>query len=121
MSHCWVGSTHDLTMLKLEFPSQQDWFKPFRVLLDLGYVGFESAYACRQAILPKKKTKNKPLSRSQKYRNKKKSQEGILVEHSLAGLKRYRILNDRVRSKNFRLYDDILEICSGLWNFYLLC
>lgn len=35
-------------------------------------------------------------------------------------VKRYRILTDRLRIKKFTLYDDFLEVCAGLWNFYLL-
>jgi hypothetical protein len=26
-------------------------------------------------------------------------------------------LSDRLRMKNYDLYDDILEICAGLWNY----
>ena len=43
----------------------------------------------------------------------------IVVEHAHAGLKRYRILADRLRMHNFMLYDVVLGVCAGLWNFYL--
>jgi hypothetical protein len=45
--------------------------------------------------------------------------ERIKVEHSIGGLKRYRILSDRLRTHLIDLYDDILWVCAGLWNFYL--
>ena len=41
------------------------------------------------------------------------------VEHSIGGMKRYRFLADRLRNHDFNLYDDVLEICSVLWNFNL--
>ncbi len=43
----------------------------------------------------------------------------IKVEHSIAGMKRYRILSDRLRIHLIDLYDDILALCVGLRNFYL--
>ena len=51
--------------------------------------------------------------------NKEKAKERIYVEHSICGIKRYRILSDRLRIHDSELYDDILEICAGLWNFLL--
>ena len=45
----------------------------------------------------------------------------IVVEHAHAGLKRYRILSDRLRMHNWGLYDVILGVCAGLWNFHLSC
>ena len=107
-------------MLKMEFPPEKGWFQGLRVRLDLGYQGFEKAYACLEAILPHKKKKGQKLTDEEKAENKQKSQERIYVEHSICGLKRYRILVDRLRTKKFELYDDFLEVCAGLWNFYLL-
>jgi hypothetical protein len=43
----------------------------------------------------------------------------IKVEHSIGGMKRYRILSDRLRNHLIDLYDDILGACAGPWNFYL--
>jgi hypothetical protein len=43
----------------------------------------------------------------------------IKVDHSIGGMKRYRILSDRLRNHLIDLYDDILGVCAGLWNFYL--
>ncbi len=45
--------------------------------------------------------------------------ERIKVEHSIAGLKRYRILSDRLRTHFIDLYDDIRGGYAGLWSFYL--
>ena len=48
------------------------------------------------------------------------AQQRVFIEHAIGGLKRFRILSDRFRNKIFSLYDQILEVCAGLWNFYLL-
>lgn len=119
MSYCWVGCTHDFTMLKKEFPPKYKWFKKFKVRLDLGYQGFEKEYPCKELYLPKKKPKGGQLSEEEKASNKLKAKDRISVEHSLSGLKRYRILSSRLRMKDFGQYNDILEVCAGLWNFYL--
>jgi hypothetical protein len=41
------------------------------------------------------------------------------VEHSIGGLKRYRILYDRLRLQDYGMCDTVVEVCAGLWNFYL--
>jgi hypothetical protein len=60
------------------------------------------------------------LTEQQKQNNKAMAQQRVLIEHSIGGMKRFRILDDRFRNKKFSLYDQILEVCAGLWNFYLL-
>lgn len=119
MSYCWVGRTHDFTMLKEEFPPNKGWFRKHKVRLDLGYQGFEKEYVCKDLSIPKKKPKGKELNELEREENKLKSRERIVVEHSLSGLKRYRLLTNKARIKDFGYYNDILEVCAGLWNFYL--
>lgn len=106
-------------MLKEEFPPEEGWFKQKCVRLDLGYLGFDKVYECLQAVLPEKRKKGRHLSDESKAENKRKSQERIFVEHSIGGIKRYRVLADRLRTKKTELYNDFLEVCAGLWNFYL--
>ena len=119
LSRCWIGSTHDFSLLKLEFPPGQEWFRDFVIRLDLGFLGFEKVYPCKEAVLPKKKQKEQPLTVEEKATNRVKAQERIWVEHGIGGMKRYRILVDRLRTKIFEFYDDCLEVCAGLWNLYL--
>lgn len=119
LSVCFVGHTHDFSLLKLELPPEQGWFRDKVVRLDLGFQGFDKLYACKDAILPQKKAKGKNLSAEEKLANKEKAQERIWVEHGIGGMKRYRILVDRLRTKKFEFYDDFLEVCAGLWNLYL--
>ena len=42
-----------------------------------------------------------------------------LLNISLYGIKRYRILSDQRRIHDPDLYDNILAVCAELWNLYL--
>lgn len=119
VSKCWVGKTHDYRMLTEEFPPEQKWFKNFRVRVDLGFLGIEKDYECKELLLPKKKKKNRELNILEKVENKLLASERIFVEHSIGGMKRYRILSDRLRVHDLDLYNVILGVTGGLWNFYL--
>lgn len=104
-------------MFKLEFPQGQPWFANLDVRLDLGFFGFEKDYECKTRYLPNKQE----LTSKQKAENKLLAGERIVVEHSIAGLKRYRILSDRLRMHDLDLYNQVLGVCAGLWNFRLNC
>jgi DDE superfamily endonuclease len=119
LSKCYVGKTHDYALLKNEFPPQEDWFSNHRVRVDSGYQGFAKDYECLEVIIPHKKPKNQELTEAQKEDNTKKSGKRIWVEHSIGGMKRYRFLSDRLRAHDIGLYNQILGICAGLWNFGL--
>lgn len=121
LSHCWVGKTHDYRVFKEEFPPEQAWFADFCVRVDLGFLGFAEDYVCKELWIPHKKPQKQELTQTQKEENKLRASERIVVEHAIAGMKRYRILADRLRMQDLKLYDDILGVCAGLWNFYLSC
>ena len=106
-------------MFQREFPPGQDWFTEVRVRVDLGFVGFDKDYTCKELLIPHKKPQKQELTAEQKAENKVLAGERSVVEHSLAGLKRYRILSDRLRLHDFDLYNQVLGICAGLWNFRL--
>ncbi len=119
VSECWVGKTHDYSMFKQEFPPGQDWFKNFTVRVGLGFLGIDKDYACKRILLPHKKKKNQELDGDQIKENRSQACGRISVEHAIGGMKRYRVLSDRLRIHDVKLYNDILGICAGLWNFYL--
>jgi hypothetical protein len=120
ISQPYEGQAHDYPILQMEFPPAQDWFAKFEVRLDLGYQGFGNLYKCLKLTIPNKKPRNQELTDAQKNENTAFSKERVKVEHSLAGLKRFRILSDRLRIHDIKLYHEILGVCAGLWNFNLL-
>jgi hypothetical protein len=119
VSHCYPGRHHDYAILKQEFSKGKDWFKRHKTHVDLGYVGIGKDYPCNDISIPHKKPRNGELTESQKEENRSFGSQRIAVENSLAGIKRYRILSDRLRIHNLDLYHFIFSICVGLWNFYL--
>ncbi len=112
-----MGKEHDYALLKEEFPPEHPWFKNKKVRLDSGYQGFQKDYEYSEVCLPSKKSKKKELTQQQKDKNRLDAVERIKVEHSIGGLKRYRILSDKARIKDRRLFNEIIGVCAGLWNF----
>jgi hypothetical protein len=120
----WGGKYHDFSLLKEEF-KQEKVFKDHQVWVDLAYVGFGKYYKTKKLHLPHKKprkTKTRPdahLTECQKQSNKQKSQVRIVVEHAIAGMKRYKILMEKFRNKSEEFADAVIEVCAGLWNYKL--
>ena len=101
-------------MLHEEFPCEYDWFEQHRIRVDLGFQGIEKDYQCQEVCLPHKKPKKQELTVEQKEENKELARKRVRIEHALGGLKRYRILSDRLRLRNYATYDVILGVCAGL-------
>lgn len=59
------------------------------------------------------------LTEEQKNDNRKIARERIFVENAICGMKRYRVLSNKLRTHLIDLYDLMLGVCAGLWNFYL--
>ena len=108
-------------MFQSEFPPAQPWLERFRLRVDLGFLGIEKDDVGKEILIPHKKPRKQELTPAKKAENQGLASQRIVVEHAHAGLKRYRILADRLRMHNFVLYDVVLGVCAGLWNFYLSC
>lgn len=113
-------------MLKTEFPPDLPWFEALAVLVDLGYFGIRTDYTGEQITLPHKKPRTSQrhpqtaLTATQKTENRVISQTRIAIEHAIAGIKRYNILVHRFRNRRTNFHDDVIAICSALWNFALI-
>ena len=119
MSDAYYGSCHDYRMLKEEFnPKQGTWFDEHDLYVDLGFLGIDKDYH-PQIPLPFKRKKQQELNFYQQQFNKSLSQIRIKVEHAIGGIKRFRILADRLRIKCFYKYNQIAKVCAGIWNFCL--
>ncbi len=112
-----VGKIHDYKLFKNDFPPSCEWFTKLVVHIDLGYQGFESDYSVKNVLIPFKKNKHeKELSDLKKAYNRKLAQWRVRIEHAIGGIKRYRILAERIRLKSINQMNTILEVCAGLWN-----
>lgn len=119
VSQCYVGKEHDFSILKNEFCPGRGWFKKYQVQLDLGFQGFSDYYRSKHLEIPHKKPRKSELNPKQKQENKMMSSKRVTVEHSIGGMKRYRILSDRLRNRDYGFYNVVLGVCAGLWNFLL--
>lgn len=119
MSRAVPGSLHDFTLLKKLLPPHQTWFSGLTVRVDSGFQGFQKMYPCAKLFLPTKKPRGGQLTKNHKFRNTQQARKRVVVEQSIGGLKRYRILSDRLRMHNLDQFDVALEVCAGLWNFCL--
>ncbi len=84
---------------------------------DTGFQGFTIAGV--SIMQPKKKPRGGELSPDEKEDNRLISKIRIRIEHAIGGVKRYRIVKDKIRNwkKGFR--DMVMETCCGLHNFRL--
>lgn len=119
VSSWYTGKQHDYSILKQEFSIEENWFANFTIRLDLGYIGFNKDYPNANVYLPHKNYKKNPLTENQKLYDKNLASQGIRVEHSIGGMKRYEVIADTSRLKDEELIDDILVCCAGLWNFFI--
>jgi len=92
--------------------------------MDLGFQGFGDLYKCKKVYIPYKrkrcaKGESNELSVAQKEENKRQAAERIKVEHSIGGMKRYRIISHRIAIKSIPMLNALVGVCAGLWNFVL--
>jgi len=117
ISRSVAGKVHDYRLLKEDFPPEENWFSEVSLLADSGYTGIDKDYKSQSTTIPIKKPRKAELSRESKEHNKQLSSVRIIIEHIIGGIKRYRVLSDRLRMHDIDLYDDFMGVCAGLWNF----
>jgi DDE superfamily endonuclease len=70
-------------------------------------------------VQPKKKPRGGELTPPEKATNRCISSIRIRIEHAIGGVKRYRIVKDKIRLFKDGIRDTIMETCCGLHNFRL--
>lgn len=107
-----AGTIHDKKMLDEEqivFPQDAFLWK------DLGYVGYSPEQV--QSFELHKKPKGAELSKLQKQENTAISSVRIVIEHTISGFKRCRIVKEIMRFYDLEIRDTIIETCAALHNF----
>lgn len=84
------------------------------LLADSGFQGIEHLHSA--CWIPKKKSKNNPLSIEDKRVNKALSHIRIRIEHVNRRLKRFRIFSCRYRNKRMR-HGLRMSLLCGVYNF----
>ncbi|NME71712.1 transposase family protein [Flammeovirga aprica JL-4] len=84
------------------------------ILVDLGFLGTDKTH--ENIILPYKTSKYKKTSSLQKQINKGISSLRIKVEHAFSGVKRLKILSQKIYLRSPNIYDLLIKIGVGLHN-----
>ena len=111
LSDSYQGSAHDKRIAQeagLQFP--EDTY----LLQDLGYVGFAPENVT--VLMPKKNYKTKPLSSYEQEINWLIGKVRVKVEHVMAGIKRLKIVKEKIRLKSDEVRDRVMLIACALHN-----
>ena len=87
-----------------------------KVITDSGYQGIKKLHP--QSELPKKRSKNKALTREDKKSNQKLAIERVVNENVIGALKRFKIISDRYRNRRKR-FGLRFNLIAGLYNWEL--
>jgi len=105
------GSMHDKALadeMELEFLPEQC------LLLDLGFMGYQPQGA--QTLQPVKKPYKGELSAADKLYNRLLASIRVKVEHVMAGVKRIKIVKDKIRLHGELIRDKVMLIACGMHN-----
>ena len=84
------------------------------VKTDTGFIGIKKFHA--NSVLPKKRSKNNPLTKEDKQLNKEISSERAANEHGIGFVKRFKILSERYRNRRKR-FGLRFNLIAGMCNF----
>jgi len=105
------GKRHDFRLFK---ESKVYVLKEIQLNTDTGYQGIAKIHA--NSVLPKKKTKKKPLTSEDKAFNCAISSQRVLNEHVIGFIKRFKIVADRYRNRRKR-FGLRFNLIAGICNF----
>lgn len=110
VSDSYMGSVHDKVIWdQIDFE-----FADLNVLVDLGFVGVDKQYP--NAILPYKKPRNGELTDLQKQINRGIGAARVRIEHAFSGVKRLKIIRNKIRLKTYLIKNMVFKIAVGLHN-----
>ena len=85
--------------------------------VDTGFQGVLRQHT--NTLIPKKATRKNPLTQEEKEENRVISSFRVVVEHAIAGMKRFKAYADIWRNKLQNLDDRVMRIVVGLWNLHI--
>jgi hypothetical protein len=83
---------------------------------DTGYQGLQKLH--RKTLMPKKRSKNNPLTSEDKKNNQMISKERVVNENVIGNLKRFKIIADRYRNRRKR-FALRFNLIAGIYNLEL--
>jgi hypothetical protein len=114
LSATYEGKAHDKSLAELE-----GYALPHGSCLyqDMGFQGF--LLNGITIVQPQKKPRRGELTPPEKASNRAISSIRIRIEHAIGGVKRYRMVKDKIRLLKDGIRDTIMETCCGLHNVRL--
>lgn len=111
------GRRHDYDLFKDNHPKLPSKVRPY---FDLGYYGVQNDFLEINPNIPiKRKKGQKELTPEQKRFNRRHSRVRVVVEHTIAKIKKFRIIGEEFRNR-LRHYDKMTDIVSGLVNLRII-
>lgn len=107
------GITHDFKLFK---SSNVKISHSIQTITDTGYQGIKKLHQC--SYLPKKRSKKKPLTKSDKSNNKYISSIRIIVENIICKLKVFKILSYQYRNRR-KCFSLMFNLITGIYNYEL--
>ena len=107
------GKRHDFRLFK---ESKVRVLPKITLETDTGYQGIVKIHT--KSVLPKKRSKKRPLTPQDKKNNRVISSERVTNEHVIGHLKRFKILSDRYRNRRKR-FGLRCNLIAGICNFEL--
>jgi hypothetical protein len=104
------GRKHDFSLFK---ESRLQVMPSIHAVTDSGYVGIAKIHS--NSRVPKKKSKNKPLTAEDRRTNRELARQRIQNEHVIGALKRFRIILDRYRNRR-RRFGLRFNLIAGIYN-----
>jgi len=114
LSETYEGSIHDKKICDEE---SLEIIENIEIWQDSGYQGFNPSKA--SIVQPEKMKKGMDLSNQQKSQNREKSRRRVYIEHTMRGIKVFRILSEKLRNLMFDFKDKVMETICGLHNFII--
>lgn len=107
------GKRHDFRLFK---ESKTHIHPQITVKTDTGYIGIKKLHA--NSVLPKKKSRKRPMTVNDKAFNHKISSERVDNEHAIGFIKRFKVVADKYRNRRKR-FGLRFNLIAGICNFEL--
>ncbi len=111
LSETYEGTVHDKRICDIEkysFP------KRFLLRYDLGYIGYAPENTTIEK--PHKNTKLNPLTEQQKLENKSVSAKRVSIEQAISGVKRLKVVADKIRTYCREFRNSVMKIACAIHN-----
>lgn len=108
-----MGKKHDFNLFK---DSKVHVHESIEIVTDTGYLGLQKIH--QKTVMPKKKSKNCPLTKEDKRNNRKIAKDRVINENVIGMVKRFKIVANKYRNRRKR-FGLRFNLISGIYNFEL--